>query len=111
MKIVRDLGGRQDGNIFGQPCVERRHQPIRRDPPVGVKAHHLTFGVGARVGSTRRIDHMVLTRDRAQSSLQLGFHGPSLRLLLPAREVRAVVFQHDFDIHFLNGIAGLRPSP
>ena len=115
MKVLRHGLGGQNRHVFRQPRVECRHQPPRGDPPIGVEVRDLTFRVGAGVGSPGGVDREILAGDLPQRPLQLGFHCPAIRLLLPAGEIGAVVLQHDFDIHFLTcspfmGKSGRRPG-
>ena len=107
MELVRHLLAREDRHVGGEPGVERRDQPVRRDPPIGLEAHDLAFGVGAGVGATGGVDLEVLAGDRLQRSLQLGFDRAAVGLLLPAGESASVVLQHDFDIHFLTSRSSL----
>ena len=64
-----------------------------------LEAHDLALGMRARVSAARGVDHVVLAGQLAQRPLQLGFHCPAPRLLLPAGKSATVVLEHDFDIH------------
>jgi hypothetical protein len=109
MKIVGYRLGGQNRHVGGQPRVQRRHHPVRRDPPVGLKVHDLAFGMRAGVGAAGGVDLVVLARDLVQRSLQLGFDCSPSRLLLPAGETRPVVLKHDFDIQLLTLVMGIPP--
>ena len=100
MEAVRDDLRAQRGHVVGKPGVERRHQPLRCDPALEGKAHHLALGVGARVGASGGVDHVVVAGELAQRALHLRLHRAAFRLLLPAGETAPVVLEHDFDIHF-----------
>ena len=109
MKVIIHHLRRQDAYIprgtrpSGPACPESPVHYLRklldRHVAVPVKTRALPEGVHSRVRAARPVDVDVLHGDVLQDMLYLALHSPRLRLLLPAGEVRSVIF--DFDQYIL----------
>ena len=101
MERVRHGLCAKGGDIVRQSRVEGRRQPVRCDPAVELEVHDLALRVRAGISAARGVDHVVLAGQLAQRPLQLGFHRPAPRLLLPTGKSATVVLEHDLYVYLL----------
>src|SRR5205823_15083564 len=95
------------GAYARQTPVAGPRQPARWEPAVELQVHAPAIRVRARSRAGSGAGAVVLAGRLAQRPLQLGFHCPAPRLLLPAGKSATVVLEHDFDIHFFAGEDGI----
>ena len=87
----------QDSDGGRQKTVQGAAEVFNGDGIGDGKRGHLGFGMHARIGSARSVDHHGLALDPADDFLQLALNGGQAGLHLPAMEVRAFVGDGETD--------------